>query len=54
MLCRRLGFSLAEAAELMGFEPSALEAALAAARRTFPQLIGAEAPFLETAQVEAP
>lgn len=45
VLCRRLGFSLAEAAELMGVEPSAVEAALAAARRTFPQLVGAEAPL---------
>ncbi|MFJ9378229.1 sigma factor-like helix-turn-helix DNA-binding protein [Streptomyces sp. NPDC101455] len=45
VLCRRLGFPLAEAAELMGVEPSAAETALAAARRTFPQLIGAEAPL---------
>ena len=45
VLCRLLGFPVAEAAELMGTEPSVVEAALAAARRTLPQLVDAEAPL---------
>ncbi|MEW1827123.1 sigma factor-like helix-turn-helix DNA-binding protein [Streptomyces sp. NPDC088196] len=45
VLCRRLGFPLAEAAELMGVEPSAVEAALASARRALPQLVDVEAPL---------
>ncbi|WP_329539330.1 sigma factor-like helix-turn-helix DNA-binding protein [Streptomyces sp. NBC_01358] len=38
LLCRRLGFGIEEAAELMGAEPSTVEAALAFARRVLPHL----------------
>ncbi|MFF8810923.1 hypothetical protein [Streptomyces pactum] len=39
LLCRRLGLGTSEAAELMGREPPAVEAALAAARRALPHLV---------------
>jgi DNA-directed RNA polymerase specialized sigma24 family protein len=45
VLCRLLGLPIAEAAELMGVEPSAVEAALTAARRALPQLGDTEAPL---------
>jgi hypothetical protein len=45
VLCRLLGLPVAEAAELMGVEPSAVEAALTAARRALPQLGDTEAPL---------
>lgn len=38
LLCRRLGMDIQEAAELMGLEPSAVEAGLSVARRALPYL----------------
>ncbi|MFF2189644.1 hypothetical protein [Streptomyces sp. NPDC058155] len=40
LLCHSLGLDVPEAAELMGLEPPAVEAALGAARRSLPHVLG--------------